>query len=63
MPSAEETFIQYTERIGLNPEPLLIGLSENSLTVANQRLATELMRRLPQYYERWVLMKRRTREF
>lgn len=62
-PYREETFTHYVARMGLDSAPLLAGLNENSLPIANQRLATELMRQLPWFYEGWVQVKRRARGF
>lgn len=61
-PVEGENFVGYVERMGLDPEPLLLGLSENSLSIANRRLATELMRQLPWFYEEWIETRRRERD-
>jgi hypothetical protein len=60
-PHEAENFVQYVSRMGLDPGPLLQGLTDNSLAIANRRLATELMRQLPSYYEGWVEAVRRSR--
>lgn len=60
-PEQDENFVEYVSRMGLDPDPLLAGLSENSLSIANMRLATELMRQLPRHYEIWTEHVRRAR--
>lgn len=60
-PYKDENFVGYVSRMGLDPDPLLEGLTENSLPIANMRLATELMRQLPMFYMGWVEMNRRRR--
>lgn len=60
-PDPAEDFSTYVTRLGLDSESLLTGLTPNTLPIANRRLATELMRKLPWFYEGYVEAKRRTR--
>lgn len=58
-PQEGEGFSPYVTRLGLNPEVMLNGLNGNSAHIANRRLATELMRELPEKYEEYIRQKRR----
>lgn len=58
-PQPDEEFSDYVSRLGLDPDSLLTGLTENSMHIANRRLTTELMRRMPEQYERYIRCRRR----
>lgn len=58
-PLQGEGFEEYVLRLGLDPVMLLDGLTENTAYIANRRLATELMRRMPKSYEAYVQARRR----
>lgn len=53
-PTPDESFYAYVTRLGLDPEPMLVGLTERTRCLANQRLASELMRQAPQYFRAYV---------
>lgn len=53
-PAPDESFRAYVTRLGLDPEPLLAGLTERTSCLANQRLATELMRRTPDRFQEYM---------
>lgn len=58
-PMEGEGFEEYVQRLGLDPESLLNGLTETTAYIANHRLATELIRRMPYHYEEYVKTHRR----
>lgn len=53
-PLQGEGFSDYSKRIGIDPEPLLEGLNEVTLCLANLRLATALQREMPSYFNEHV---------
>ena len=53
-PHEEETFIPYVERMGLQPQPLLVDLTEQTIVLANTRLATTLSRTMRPAFDRHV---------
>lgn len=57
-PAPEESFVEYVQRLGLDPEPLLVGLNERTLVLANQRLSSLLMRLRPDDFRRYVDARR-----
>jgi len=57
-PHEGEGFCEYVSRLGLDPEPMLIGLDERTYCLANQRLASELMRQSPDLFMEYVSLRR-----
>lgn len=53
-PHDDETFIPYVLRLGLQPEPLLVDLTEQTIMLANSRLATTLSRTMRPAFDRYV---------
>jgi hypothetical protein len=53
-PQQHEGFREYVQRLGLDPEPLLVGLSERSLVLANMRLDSALIRACPEAFARYM---------
>ena len=62
-PEPDETFEQYVERLGLRSGPLVEGLTERTMCLANVRLSSELAKHLPDAWDRhltnWVANIRR----
>ena len=59
-PRENEGFSEYTRRLGLDPDPLLAGLNDRTIELANMRLASELMRRSPDCFLRYVDARKST---
>ena len=57
-PYEGETFSEYVGRLGLDPEELLLGLNERTYVLANQRLASALIRRSPDSFAAYVRARR-----
>lgn len=53
-PESGETFSEYVLRLGLSPDSLLDGLTEQTVCLANGRLATALQRSMPQSFDLYV---------
>ena len=53
-PHEGETFIPYVQRLGLQPEPLLVELTERTIVLANLRLAHTLKYAMRPAYDRHV---------
>jgi hypothetical protein len=57
-PVEGEPFVQYIERLGLDPDPLLEDLTVRTLPLANSRLASLLFRELPDVFWAHVASRR-----
>lgn len=53
-PQEEETFVSYVRRLGLKPEPLLAGLTERTIVIANTRFASRLQETMRPVFDRYV---------
>lgn len=53
-PHEDETFIPYVKRLGLQPRPLLVELTRQTIMLANSRLATTLSRTMRPAFDRHV---------
>lgn len=53
-PTQGELFDEYVRRLGLDPAPLLDGLTEQTLVLANYRLWSMLMRGCPEAFSNYL---------
>lgn len=53
-PHKGETFIPYVERLGLQPEPLLVELTEQTIVCANSRLKAKLASTMRPVFNRHI---------
>lgn len=58
VPHEGELFDDYVRRLGLDPEPMLAGLNERTESLANDRLASVLMRQCPYAFSDYVSRRR-----
>jgi hypothetical protein len=49
-PTEGETFVSYTQRLGLNPEPFFVELTPRTADMANGRLSSYFIRAMPHYF-------------
>jgi hypothetical protein len=50
-PTVDEEFAAYCVRLGIDPVPLIDGLTEQTLCIANSRLANHLQREMPRVWQ------------
>jgi hypothetical protein len=53
-PRDDEDYIEYLNRIGLDPVELLADLTDQTACLANIRLESKLMRSMPRAYRRYA---------
>jgi hypothetical protein len=53
-PRDDEGYVEYLNRIGLDPVELLVDLTDRTACLANIRLESKLMRSMPEAYQRHV---------
>ena len=58
MPTKGEMFPEYVRRLGLDPVPMLDGLTERTYPLANYRLWSVLMREMPKQFSAYVSARR-----
>lgn len=58
LPHEGELFDDYVRRLGLDPEPMLEGLNEQTESLATYRLWSVLMRKCPNAYSEYVSKRR-----
>jgi len=59
-PHSGELFDDYVRRLGLDPEPMLAGLTERTESLATYRLWSALMRKCPAAFAEYVSDRRAT---
>lgn len=57
-PEEGELFPDYVRRLGLDPEPMLEGLTEQTYPLANYRLWSALMRSMPKQFSAYNSARR-----
>jgi hypothetical protein len=53
-PHDDEGYVEYLNRIGLDPVELLVDLTDTTACLANIRLESKLMRSMPKAYKEYV---------
>ena len=53
-PKEDETFLPYVKRLGLKPEPLVAGLDQRTIEIANVRLGSRLQEAMRPAFSKYI---------